>query len=239
MVEFLLNNYFWLTFGLEFLAAITGIVLYAKFKRTAGKYFIFFLVSIFVFDFLSGYVLYVRPNKFLHFLYGTRFQKNHWLTTIYWFIGAIMFFSFYYFKILKNPFFKNTIKFISSGFLVISMVYIALNWELFFIKFFPFIDIFGGIIILLCSMFYFFEVLQSDKILNFYRSLNFYISFTIFFWWLIITPLTFYEVYFSSQVDNTRDMNYVALRNEIFLFANLFMYLTFTFALIWCKPEND
>jgi hypothetical protein len=240
VIDIVLNNYVKLTFGLEFSAAITGLILYKKYKSTVAKYFIFFLVCIVVLDFMSGYTQYVQEDKFLSFLKGTRFQKNHWFTTIYWFIGAIMFFSFYYVKILKTVIFKTIIKVISFGFLVISIIYIALNWELFFIKFFPFLDIFGAIIILMCSMFYFFEVLQSNKILNFYKSLNFYISFTIFFWWLIITPLTFYEVYFSSQAGNpTRDMNYVVLRNYIFLFVNLFMYSTFTFALIWCKPEND
>ncbi|GAL73156.1 hypothetical protein JCM19302_3037 [Jejuia pallidilutea] len=74
----------------------------------------------------------------------------------------------------------------------------------------------------------------------FYKSLNFYISAVIFIWWLIIAPLTFYDVYYKYEIGvGVFDKAFVDLRFQIFLFANLFMYLTYTFALIWCKLENE
>ena len=92
---------------------------------------------------------------------------------------------------------------------------------------------FGALIILLCTIFYFIEILQSEKILIFYKSLNFYISAAIFIWWLIVTPIVFYDIYMSNS-----DWNFIFLRWQIYLFANIIMYLTFTFALIWYKPEK-
>ncbi len=240
MEEFLKENYHILTTITESLAAVTGLLLYNKYRFTAAKYFIYFLVYLTICDFISSYSMYVHPDKIFRFLIGTIFEKNHWWSTLYWQIGAIMFFSFYYRKILKTKNFKTIIKFSGYAYLFFSLVYIILNWNAFFYKFFPVMSILGAIIILICTVFYFIEILQSDKVLTFYRSINFYISFAIFIWWLIITPIDFYDVYFAyDSGSNNRDWNFVFLQLEIFLFANIFMYSTYTFALIWCKPEND
>ncbi len=234
MNEFLLEYYNTITFCVEILAAVTGLLLYNKYKQTAAKYFIWFLVYLSVCEFLASYVHYINNDGFLSFLEGTVFTRNFWWSTLFWKIGAIMFFSFYYNNILTNERFKRIVKYCGYSFLAFSIIYIFLNWDDYFIRFFPIIDVLGAIIIFLSTIFYFFETLQSDKILMFYKSLNFYISAAIFIWWLIITPLVFYDIYMTN-----RDWNFIFLRWQIYLFANILMYLTFTFALIWCKPEND
>ncbi|CAH8282922.1 hypothetical protein EV196_11523 [Mariniflexile fucanivorans] len=240
MINFLLNNYELITYILEFLAAITGIFCFRKYQSTVVKYFIYFLVFVAFSDMICFYTFYVRPDKALNFLIGTKFEKNHWWSTLYWSIGAILFYVFYFYKILKTPLFKNILKYSGYVFSVFSLTYITLHWEQFFYKFFTVFDILGAIIICMCSIFYFTEILMSDKILEFYKSINFYISATIFIWWLIITPLAFYSVYYTYEVGkNFYDLDFVILRKQIFLFSNIFMYLTFTFAFIWCRPENN
>lgn len=240
MIDFLLKHYSFITHALEFLAAITAVFYYKKYKNVAAKYFIIFLLYVAICDSACYYTFYVRPNEALSFLIGTKFQKNHWFATLYWVIGAIIFYGFYFYKILKTPLYKNIIKYSVYIFLIFSLIYIALNWELFFVKFFIVLDVLGAIIILMCSIFYFFEILKYDKILEFYKSINFYISLTVFIWWLIITPLSFYSVYYTYDVGkNFLDLDFVTLRRQIFLFSNIFMYLTFTLALIFCKAEND
>lgn len=234
MNDFLLEYYSTITFGVEILAAVTGLILYKKYKLTAAKYFILFLAYLTIFDFIgSNYVKHIFNNGFLSFLEGSVFVKNFWLYTIYWKIGAPIFFAFFYFKILSENLFKIILKYASYGFLFFSLAYVVFNWNDYFIRFFPIISILGALIIFLCTVFYFIEVLQSEKILTFYKSLNFYISAAIFIWWLIITPLVFYDIYNSNS-----DWNFIFLKWQIYLFANIVMYLTFTFALIWCKPEN-
>ncbi|WP_034045028.1 hypothetical protein [Wocania ichthyoenteri] len=232
MEEFLLNNYGIITHSVEAMAAITGVFLFKLYKNTEVKYFIYFLVYLTICDFFGQYKNYV-DNGFLNFLKKTIFATNHWWSTSYWKVGAILFFVFYYSKILKTVQFKNIIKISGYAFFFFSVIYIALNWGKFFNTFFPIISILGAIIIFLCSVFYFIEVLQSDKILTFYKSINFYISFAIFIWWLIITPLVFYDIYHSND-----DWNFIFLKWQIYLFANIFMYSTFTFALIYCKPDS-
>lgn len=240
MNEFLLQNYMLITHSVETIAALTGVFFYRKYKNETTKYFIYFLIYLTVCEFLCGYSKFVKPDKFLHMLVGTIIQKNHWWTTLFWKIGAIMFFSFYYRKILKTKLFKDIIKYSSYVFLIISFIHIILHFEEFFYKFFPIISVLGAIIIFLCSIFYFIETLQSTKVLAFYKSINFYISAAIFVWWLIVTPIVFYDIYFVYEIGNpNRDWDFMFLRWQIYMFANIFMYLTFTFALIFCTPEKE
>lgn len=234
MKEFLLNNYSLLTHLTEFFAALTGVVLYRKYKTTEVKYFIWFLIYLAVFDFIGEYKNYVHNNGFLSFLKGTIFETNHWLSTLYWKVGSILFFVFYYHKILKSKIFKSIIKTAGYTFFIISILIITFNWDAFFYKFFPLISILGAVIVFLCSMFYFIEMLQSDNVYRFYKLFNFYVSICIFIWWLIITPLVFYDLYHTNG-----DWNYIILKWQIYLFANIFMYGTFTFGLIVSSPENE
>ncbi|MEW4925729.1 hypothetical protein [Algibacter sp. 2305UL17-15] len=236
MIEFLLEYKNQLTFGVEILAAVTALLLYKKYKLTAAKYFIWFLIYLTIGDTLGNYTKFIHNNGFLSFLKGTPLAESfcYWWYTLFWKIGAIMFFAFYYQKILKKVIFKKIIKISGYIFLVFSLIYIAFNWNDFFVGFFPIISILGAIIIFICTVFYYIEILQSEKILTFYKSLNFYISTAIFIWWLIITPIVFYNIYMKNS-----DLNFIFLRKQIYLFANMFMYTTFTFALIYCKPEED
>jgi hypothetical protein len=233
MNQFLLENKNTITFSVEILAAVTGLVLYKKYKSTAAKFFIWFLVYLSVCDFIGSYVYYIKDG-FLSFLKETVFVRNFWWSTVTWVIGSILFFVFFYNRILTNLIFKNVVKYCGYFFLIFAVIYISLNWDDYFVRFFPVLDVFGAVIIFLCTVFYFIEVLLSDKILTFYKSLNFYISAAIFIWWLITTPLVFYDIYNSHK-----DWNFIFLKWEIYLFSNIFMYLTFTFALIFCKPDSE
>lgn len=234
MNEFLLEYKNTITFSVEILSAVTGLLLYKKYKCSAAKFFIWFLIYLSVCDFMGSYVKYINNNGILSILQGTVFIRNFWWSTLFWKIGATVFFAFYYQKVLINKRFKNVLKWSNYFFVIFSIIYIIINWEDYFTRFFPVIDILGAIIIFLCSIFYFVEILQSEMILTFYKSLNFYISASVFIWWLIITPLVFYDIYNSYY-----DWNFIFLKWQIYLLANIIMYSTFTFALIFCKPEND
>ena len=238
MEEFLKQNYLIFTFGVEILAAATGLFCFKKYKNTNVKYFIYYLIYIALIELISGYTVYVQEFEFLEdvriWLKGSPFEKNYWLTTITWKIGGIVFFAFYYSKILINPMFSKIIKNCGICFLAGSLLYCIANLELYVRANLVLIDIFGTLIILLCVIFYFIEIIQSDRILNFYKSFNFYVSSVIFIWWLIITPLIFFHIYYSIA-----DWNFIFLKWQIYLFANMFMYLTFAFALLYCQPSYE
>ncbi|WP_452601181.1 hypothetical protein [Pontimicrobium sp. MEBiC06410] len=234
MEEFLKYNYTLITHSVEIIAAVTGLLFYKKYKLTAAKYFIWFLVYINVCEGLAEYSNYVKNDGILSFLDGTLFEKNYWWSALYWKIGSILFFSFYYYNILKNYRHKLIIKYTSILFMLISLIYILFHFKDFFIRNLPIISVMGALVIILCSVLYFIQILQSERILTFYKSLNFYINSAILIWWLVITPLVFYDVYFGE-----RDWDFVILKWQIYLFSNIFMYSVFTFGLIFSDAKND
>lgn len=233
MLDFLTKNNVFITYGVEILAAIVGLLCLRKYKNTTVKYFIWFLVYV-VFVEVIGYLLsYFRNSEALLFLKNNGFGKFNWWYTIFWSIGSIMFYVFYYSRISKIGMFKLLYDIIGIVFLVSSIAYIGFNFEAFLSTFPFYFQVAGAFVTVTCVAIYFIELLLSEKLLKFYKSFNFYLSLTILVWWIIITPLVFFDEY-----NTVNDWNYVNLKRQIFLFANIFMYLTFTFNLLWCKPQS-
>lgn len=234
MDEFLKQNYFILTYSVEILAAVVGLLSYRKYNFTPVKYFIYFLVYAALGDYLGGYPSFFRNFNIFHLIENTVFEKNYLYYTLYWGIGSALFYLFFYKKILNNLLRKRILNYMGILFLVFSILHLSFNFQLLQNEFLVSVFIFGALIIIACICFYFVEILESDKVLTFYKSIYFWISAVILIWFLITTPLIFYEIYFS-----TADWNFILLKWQIYLFANMFMYLSFSFALLWCKPQND
>ena len=209
-----------------------------KYRHTSAKYFIYFLVYVAVLELIGAYPRYLSDYDFLSDIKavfkGTLFERNYWWYTIFWGLGSVMFYSFYFMKILNTKFYIKIIKFSSIMFFLSSIIYISTHWSELFNSTMIFIEVFGATIIMLCVILYYIEMLKSDKILMFYKSIHFYICSIILIWRLVTTPVVFYSIYFSLA-----DWDFIFLRWQIFLFANIFMYCSFTIALIWCKPQSD
>ncbi|EGV45025.1 hypothetical protein BZARG_336 [Bizionia argentinensis JUB59] len=234
MKEFLSQNYFLITHTVEFLAAVTGLFFYKKYKSTAVIYFIWFLVYSSLSDLTSRYPRFFHYLEIFDSIENTIFEKNYWYATIFWFIGSTIFYVFYFQKIIHKILLKNFLNFIKWLFIILSILFLIIYFENLYLGTIPIIHIMSTIVVVIATSLYLYEILNSDTILNFYKSINFYISVTVLIWWLITTPLVFYEIYFS-----TADWNFVFLKYQIFLFANVFMYLSFTLALIFCQPKYD
>ncbi|MBU2940509.1 hypothetical protein KO494_13255 [Lacinutrix sp. C3R15] len=234
MIEFLINNRLNILIFVEILAAVTGVLLYGKYKGSAAKYFIYFLVYI-VFMAIGGrYTYWVYNDGIFSFLEGTLLESNYWWYTLFWKIAAVVFFGWYYLQVLQNTTSKKILKVSIILFLIISFGTILVTLPDFFKGAIPIISILGALIILQCVFYYFLEILQGDKILTFYRSITFYISCAILLFWLIKTPLVFFDPYYRMA-----DMQYVNLRAGINFFVIYFMYITYTVGLIVAKPEYD
>jgi hypothetical protein len=237
-MDFFLNNYILFVHFVEVLAAVVAIFCYDKYKQTPVKYFIYFLVYVAIMELIGAYPTFVEKYESLseakEFLKGTKFEENNWFYTIFWTIASAVFYSFYFGQFLESNYSIKVIKYITSIFIISSLVYILLNWNSFFVSSFYFVDIFSASVILLSVVLYFIEVLKSQKVLIFYKSINFYIAAVLLIFFLIKTPLLFYDVYFSRS-----DMDYLRLNATISILCIAFMYVTFSFALIWCKPQNN
>lgn len=238
MDEFLKQNYAFITHSVEIIAAITGLFCYRKYKSTNAKYFIWFLVYVAIIDLIGSYPRYAANYEFLNdlklFLEDTYFRKNYWFYAIFWIFGSALFYGLYFREIIDNRTYKTIIKYAVIVFTLSYIGYYIFNWEMLFKERNGLLNVFGTMVILLAVCLYLVELLLSDNILKINTSLNFYLAATLILWYLIVTPLSFYNEYFSSA-----DWNFVILKYQIFLLANVCMYLTFTFALIYCKPAHD
>ena len=238
MMDFLTKNFSLINDIPLFIAALTGVFLYKSYKSTIVKYFIWYLVYVFIVDFIGGYSGYFNKYEvfasFKALLKDTVFEKNYWWYTIFWSIANLVFIPFYFSKILKDKRHKDVIKYLSTLLLLMSFTTIILDFEKFFIGTYPSIKISDAIIVFVCVGLYFVELLKSDKVLKFYKSIHFYIAAILFIWWLVTTSTVFFESYL-----NKNDFNYRKMRAFTFLFSNIFMYLSFALALYFCKPQKN
>lgn len=232
--DFFLKNWGLITHFVEISAATTGLIYFKKYKDSHVRFFIYFLIYVVFIEIFGSYARYIDKFAFLEFLKNTPLKASHWCSTIFWNIGSAVFFSFYYHRILKNRIFRTIVKYLCIIFLISAISSIAFNWDIFFAYFSPFITVFGAMVILTCISFYLIEILQNETFVDFYKSIDFIISAIIFIWLIITTPIVLYTVYYS-----TSDWNFVILRWQIFLFANIFMYLSFALSFIYCKSEHD
>ncbi|MCK0125682.1 hypothetical protein MWU76_14920 [Gelidibacter sp. F2691] len=234
MDEFLRLNYFTINSAVEIIAAVTGLICFKKYRKTAVTYFIVFLVYAALVDYLGSYPVIFKRINLYHLIQGTVFEKNYLYYTLLWGIGTALFFMFFYGKILNHPGRKRFLRVAALLFFMGALVDLFLNVDTLGANNRIGVFVAGSFLVLLCVCFYFIEVLESDKVLTFYKSIYFWISSVILLWYLITTPLLFYEIYFS-----TADWNFVILKWQIYLAANVCMYLSFTIALLWCKPQNN
>lgn len=234
MGEFLLNNYNVINKAFILFAILSGVYSYKKFKSTQVKYFIWFLVYVFVIEVFAGYYSFFSFFNIEEIIIGTTIERNYWWITLTWVIGAPLFYAHYFKNILNNSLLKQIISFAFWSILVISGLVLIIDYKIIFSSYPMPIELTSFAVIITSITCYFIEVLLSKKILLFYKSINFYISVIVLFWWLVTTPLLFFEEYF-----NTNDPEYRALKWIVYLFANITMYSGFAFALYFCKPKKN
>lgn len=237
MSDFLRDYYSEITILVEFLAAFTGIFFLPKYSESVVRIFIYFLVYVFFLEFLS-YLVYISDfksmNKVRNLIDGTIFKRNYWWLTIGWYVIATIILVYFYFKVLRDKSYKILIKILGLLFICFSLIYLFLNIDKLWNQFFPLLNNLSSFVILSSIVLFFFELLKTDRILDIKRSFYFFVSAALFIYLLVITPLSFYNIYFRNV-----DWNYIFLQMDIYLIMNTFLYLTFAFALIWCKPEQD
>jgi len=233
MGEFLKDNYTFLTHSVEFLAAVTGIVFYKKYFKTAAKILIYFLVFAFLVDIIHNYPQVLKDSGEFYLIENTLIEKNYWLSNILWFIGLVGFTFFINYKIIIKPLYKLTLKYCLFTYFLLFIIYAVFNFNLLFTTLSSFVATLSLWMIFITTSIFYLETLQSDKILNFHKSIYFYINSCVLLWSLIVVPLAFYEKFF-----NTSDLDFIILKGYIFLFINILFYLTLTLALIFCKPET-
>ena len=237
MNEFIDYNSSWIYHTAEFIAAITGVILFRYYKNSSISIFILYLVYVFFLDSIGGYPKYFRKYEFLSAfntaIEGTRIAGSKWWYTIFWEIGSPVFLAFFYYKTINNYIFRRIIKWSAIVFFIASIITVLSNFETFFHDSLKIPEYGGLILIISCISMYFIDLLKSDKLFEFYRLPTFYISCILLFWYIIMNSLTFYEPFYHRG-----DMAYVYLRKNIYAFAIVSVYLSYALLLIILKTKR-
>lgn len=205
----------------EIVVAIAATIFYFKYKNTPVKYILTVLWLIVLNEQLGGYM---GRNK-IWMYEGT---YNYW---VYNLIRPIytLFIYFIYLKSLQNSKFAVWIK----RFMVVYVFAYLIN-IIFIQDFFTNIQsntmILGSLFIVICTVFYFIELLRSEKITIFHKQLLFWISIGLLIFHSGTIPLTLafeYYAYFS-YIHNIYLITYI---------LGIVMYLLFTFGFIWSRKE--
>lgn len=220
-----------------FIPIVAGLFCSRRIKDANKKFIFYFLIFILVQSNIGNYPLYFYKYDDTGYLTGliegTVFQTNYWWFNITWHLISVSVFAYYYWRILNVSWHRTIIKFVVISYSISTVIYYIWNWDEFFYRKFPFVAINGGIVILFCVTFYLLELLQSERILKFYKTFNFYLTIGILLFWLVYTPLVFFEVYFRES-----DPQYVSLKVSVNILTVYFMYGMIALGFIVDRSNN-
>jgi len=221
---------------LELLAAIAGSYYLKKNPNTqkANKYLVYFLWYTFIHEVIGSYapIAYFSEYKYFSFVKGTFFYDNAWLYNIY----TVIYFSFfinYFTSFIKNEKINKVFKLLTVIYIVISLI-ILITSDLSFNSNSPFLPVVGTILLLVAIIYYYFSLLKSDELLDLKKQLPVYISIGVLVFNLCITPVDIFSLYFK-RVNEL----YVAIRTNLLLITNIFMYTTFIIGFLVCAKKEE
>ncbi|WP_161804990.1 hypothetical protein [Lacinutrix mariniflava] len=121
-------------------------------------------------------------------------------------------------------------------FSVLILGHLFMHPLIFFRENHSFYQLSGAFTLLIACSIYFIELINSEAINNAFKTYSFYALSGVILWWIIITPILFFDAY-----NTVSDWDFVNLKRRIFVFANIFMYSCFAIGLIVSKPhfKND
>lgn len=226
---------FLVVFILELGAAVAGTI-YLKHTNTQTPYskiFVFYLWLVVIVEIIGIYpaVNYFTNFSFIPVVEGTVFERNFWLYNSYNIVKFVVLFLFFKAQ-LRNKINIKIFNWIVPGFVIIAILNLIFS-DVFFTRSSAFTYITGSLILMILIFVYYIELLKSDRILFFYKTLAFYISVGLLLWHVAVTPLFIYNKYFSMT-----SPEFVQLHSTILKFSNYFLYGIYIIAFIICLPKN-
>ena len=235
MLEYYLETIF-IGHLIEFIAALAGAYFLLKTPNTENitrlfVYFLWLTVFVEVFGLYSVYA-YFSDYKNLEFLKDSPFERNYWLYNSFHVLSFIMYFFFFIFQ-LNSVKIRRILTFIAVVFTITEIVNLIFS-GIFFIAFSAYASVVGTLILIICILAYYYEMLKSNKILGFYKNLAFYVSVGVSIRYLVVTPLFIYSKYFT-----TASPDFVDLYGLIIIVSNVFMYGMFIIGFIISARQSN
>jgi len=201
----------------EYLSAIVAIVFFYKYKNTRLRYFTLILVYIALNDLYGGY------------LRDSGFEYNYIIYNIY----NVISFSFYfllYRKHLKTKRYQKVVLLFLLTYLLSFMINGFFQNYITQLQTIPYII--ASIFLVISIIFYFIEILNSEKVLKVNKNLLFWISIGLFLFNIGIIPFRIIVNSFS----NSTAINYLFLIKFILVIV---MNLCFMIGFIWSNKEQQ
>ncbi len=210
----------------ELISAITGSIFFYKYRNTSIKYFLHLLWFITFSEFFGWYIR--NTGNFAGHVDELGRIYNTWVYNVLGFVTFIVL-LYIYWGYLKNTAFKKYLKWFG----LIYIVSYILNWiflQDFLIENAVIPEILGSIFLITAIIFYFIELLRSDKILIFHRMLLF---------WISIGLLLFYAgtIPFVLEYNGYKVIPGIHKLFLIIYILAILMYFIFTFGFIWSRKE--
>jgi len=213
----------------ELISAIVGTIYFYKYKHTHLKYFLFLLWYITLTEFLGWYIIKYDIIKLL-FIDENGVKYNWWLYNLLRFITFNTLF-YIYFKSLNDKSFKKWIKI----FAFIYNIFYIINWALiqsFFYEMSVMPKVLGSLLLVTIAIFYFIELLKSDKIITYHKKLLFWISIGLILFYTGTIP-------FSIKISGYALLKGIHNLFLIIWILAILMYLIFAFGFIWSDKEEE
>ncbi len=217
--------------GFSFIAGIY----YLKRHPTdlSNKLFTYFLLFTFIIETIGTIPAVIYHHQVLNHLKDTLWYSNFWLYNPYLVI-SFAFYCYYFGRNLQSRILKNILNYSVIVFVISSSLILIFSDVLFVSN--SYFTLFVGIALLFLAIsFYFYELLQDEKILEIKRSVKFYVSVAFLVFNLISLPLWIYFKYFSNAISP----EFVKLYQSIFYLSNVLLYSTYIFAFIYCAQEKQ
>ncbi|MGJ8744114.1 hypothetical protein [Polaribacter sp.] len=200
----------------ELIAALLATYHYKKYNKTTEKYFLHFLWFVFILDFgVGGYV-------------GNVLKKNNsWVYNIYFLISYLFYFV-WYLKIIQKTIYKNIILLLTCLFILLDIYcFVFEHNNNYHIKVF----VFGAIINLIATLFYFSELLTSKIMIHIKYKLSFWIATALLLFNVGMIPF----MIFTEEIIKSNENLY----QIILICFNLILYTCYVIGFIWSKKEYN
>ena len=211
--------------NIVYILLIVAVIVYSVFyfKRSFEirlKYFLIYLVITLLLEILSAYL----------------YSKNK--DTI-WVYHILLFFEFnsllLFFREITES--KSTKKFTNILICVFNLVYLLSSmyyYEIgsYLVQYNAIASVFGSVLITISLVFYYKEFLVSDRILNYKKSISFWITFGLSVYYLGFIPFTSIINLMSDIPSELKDYFFM-----LPVFLSIFMYSCFIFGALWSQKQ--
>lgn len=218
----------------ELFAVISGTIYISKYRvDKATRYFVRFLWFTIFIELVFGWLpTLIKELESLSFFRETFLRKNYWIYNIYFIISFYVYVN-YFKQNIKSKKSRRVLNISVICYVVTACMNLTFS-DFYFKTFSSYTFIMGSILFLISIAIFYFEMLKSDNVLLFYKSIPFYVSVGSLVFHLTVTPLFIYSKYFHMSISP----EFVHIYGVIFTSANIFLYTCYTIGFIVCLQEN-